>query len=188
MKKSFGAKTMIYPAPVWCIGTYDNEEKPNIMTIAWGGICCSNPPCVTISIRKSRYTYKNIMENNAYTVNVPSEKYVKEADYFGIVSGSDVNKLEKTGLTPVKSELVHAPYVREFPMNLECKVVHFYDLGAHTHFVGEIMDVKVDDNLLDADGKPDIEMIRPLIYSPEANVYSGVGTIIGKAFSVGKMF
>ncbi|MDM8538750.1 flavin reductase, partial [Desulfobacterales bacterium HSG17] len=120
--------------------------------------------------------------------NVASEKYVKEADYFGIVSGSKVNKFEKTGLTPVKGEFVNAPYVKEFPMNLECKVVHSYDLGAHTHIVGEIMDVKVDDDLLDVDGKPDIEKIRPVIYSPEANVYSGVGTVIGKAFSIGKVF
>jgi len=188
MKKSFGPKTLIYPTPVWCIGTYDNEEKPNIMTIAWGGICCSEPPCVTISIRKSRYTYKCIIEHNAYTVNVPSEKYVKEADYFGIVSGSEINKFEKTGLTPVKSDLVNAPYVREFPMNLECRVIHSYDLGAHTHFVGEIIDVKVDEDLLDTDGKPDVEMIRPFVYSPETNVYSKIGATIGRAFSIGRIF
>lgn len=188
MKKSFGAKTLIYPTPVWCVGTYDKEDNPNIMTIAWGGICCSKPPCVTVSIRKSRHTFQNIMEHNVYTVNVPSEKYVQEADYFGIASGKDVDKFEKTGLTPVKSEMVNAPYVKEFPMILECRVVHSYDLGAHTHFVGEIIDVKVDDNMLDTDGNPDMELIKPVIYSPGTNMYSGVGTTVGKAFSIGKKF
>ena len=87
MKKSFGANTLIFPAPVWCVGSYDKNGNPNIMTIAFGGICCSKPPCVTISLRKATYTYGNIMERGAYTLSVPSEAYVKEADYFGIVSG-----------------------------------------------------------------------------------------------------
>ena len=92
------------------------------MTIAWGGICCSKPPCVTISLRKATYTYGNIMERQAYTVSVPSVRYVREADYFGIASGRNVNKFSKTGLTPVRSEMVDAPYVVEFPMILECNL------------------------------------------------------------------
>jgi len=79
MKKSLGAKTLIYPNPVWVIGTYDNERKPNVSTIAWGGICCSDPPCVAISLRKATYSYGNIIERKAFTVNVPSEKYIREA-------------------------------------------------------------------------------------------------------------
>src|SRR5210317_1559457 len=116
MKKSFGAKTMIFPTPVWCVGSYDANGNPNVMTIAWGGICCSKPPCVTISLRKATYTYGNIMDRQAYTLNVPSDQYVQEADYFGIASGRNCNKFEQTGLTPVKSELIDAPYVGEFPM------------------------------------------------------------------------
>jgi len=105
MKKSFGAKTLIFPAPVWCVGSYDTSGKPNIMTIAWGGICCSKPPCVTISLRKATYTYGNIMERKAFTLNVPSEQYVQEADYFGIASGRDVDKFKETGLTAVPVNL-----------------------------------------------------------------------------------
>lgn len=186
MKKSFGAKTLIYPTPVWCVGTYDAQDKPNVMTIAWGGICCSRPPCVTISLRKATYTYGNLMERKAYTLSVPSETHVKEADFFGIASGSKVNKFEKTGLTPVKSEIVDAPYVKEFPMILECKVLHHYEIGLHTQFVGEILDVKVEDGVLDNAGNPDIEKIKPIVYCPEIKQYHGIGLSLAKAFSVGR--
>ena len=186
MKKSFGSKTLIFPAPVWCVGSYDAKGDPNVMTIAWGGICCSRPPCVTISLRKATYTYGNIMEKQAYTLSVPSEFYAKEADYYGMVSGRDVNKFEKTGLTPIRSELVDAPYVEEFPMVLECKVIHVYEIGLHTQFIGEILDVKIDDSLLDDDGKPDIQKIRPVVFSPDVGQYCGIGEIIGKALDIGK--
>ena len=186
MKKSFGAKTLIFPAPVWCVGSYDTNGKPNIMTIAWGGICCSKPPCVTISLRKATYTYGNIMERQAYTLNVPSEKHVQEADYFGIATGRDVDKFKETGLTPVKSELVDAPYIGEFPMVLECKMIHHYEIGLHTHFIGEILDVKIEEAMLTEKGKPDIEKIRPIVFSPEVRQYHSIGKSIGKAFDIGR--
>ena len=84
MKKSFGAKTLIYPTPVWCVGSYDTDGNPNVMTIAWGGICCSQPPCVTISLRKATFTYGNIMARQAYTLRVPSVKHIRDADFFGM--------------------------------------------------------------------------------------------------------
>jgi len=186
MKKSFGAKTLIFPAPVWCVGSYDSKGNPNVMTIAWGGICCSRPPCVTISLRKATYTYGNIMEKQAYTLSVPSETYAKEADYYGMVSGRNVNKFKETGLTPVKSDVVDAPYVGEFPMVLECKVIHVYEIGLHTQFIGEVLDVKIEDSLLTEEGKPDIQKIRPVIFSPDVGKYHGIGECIGSAFDIGK--
>jgi len=186
MKKSFGAKTLLYPTPVWVVGTYDREGRPNVMTIAWGGICCSQPPCVAISLRKATYSYGNIIEKKAFTVNVPSEAQVKEADYFGLVSGKAVDKFSATGLTPVKSDLVDAPYVKEFPLILECRVLHTVEVGLHTQFVGEIVDVKVEESVLNERGLPDIGKIRPVIFSPEMRTYHGVGDFIGEAFSVGK--
>ena len=147
MKKSLGAKTLVYPTPVLVIGTYDNEGNPNAMTAAWEGICCSSPPCVTISVRKATYTYGNLMYKKAFTLNIPSESYVKEADYFGIVSGKKEDKFAKTGLTPVKSDIVDAPYISEFPVNLECKIIHVIEIGLHTQFIGEVMDVKIDDTI-----------------------------------------
>ncbi|MHC1741934.1 MAG: flavin reductase family protein [Syntrophobacteraceae bacterium] len=188
MKKSFGSKTLIYPTPVWCVGSYDRDGKPNVMTIAWGGICCSKPCCVTISLRKATYTFDCIMERQAYTLNVPSERHVKEADYFGMASGRSVDKFAATGLTPVKSDLVDAPYIKEFPMVLECKVVHTFELGLHTQFVGEVVDVKVDEELLDANGLPDMQRIAPVVFAPEARGYFGVGNLLGMGFSIGKAF
>jgi len=186
MKQSLGAKTLIVPTPVWCVGSYDKEGKPNVMTIAWGGICCSKPPCVTISLRKATYTYGNIMERQAYTLSVPSEKYIKEADYFGLVSGRSVDKFRETGLIPQRSHLVDAPYVKEFPMILECKVIHHFEIGLHTQFVGEILDTRVDESLLNEEGKPDIEKIRPLVFSPGVQQYHGIGHYLGNAFNIGK--
>jgi len=186
MKKSLGAKTLIFPAPVWCVGSYDSKGNANVMTIAWGGICCSRPPCVTISLRKATYTYGNIMKKQVYTLSVPSETYAKEADYFGMASGRDVDKFKITGLTPVKSELVDAPYVGEFPMVLECRVIHVYEIGLHTQFIGEVLDVKIEDELLNEAGKADIQNIRPVVFSPDVGQYHGVGNMIGKAFDIGK--
>jgi flavin reductase (DIM6/NTAB) family NADH-FMN oxidoreductase RutF len=186
MKRSFGAKTLIIPTPVWCVGSYDADGKANVMTIAWGGICCSVPPCVTVSLRKATYTYDNIIQRQAYTLSVPSEQYIKEADYFGMASGKDTDKFKESGLTPVRSGLVDAPYVSEFPMVLECRVIHYYEIGLHTHFVGEILDVKIDEAVLGDDGRPYVEKIRPLVFDPGARRYYRVGVCVGNAFEVGK--
>jgi len=186
MKKSIGAKTIIYPIPILVVGTYDKAGKPNVMTAAWGGICCSSPPCVAVSLRKATYSYGNIVERKAFTINIPSETYVKEIDYFGIVSGKNKDKFSATGLTPVKSDLVDAPYVKEFPFALECRLLHTIEIGLHTQFIGEIMDIKADESMLDENGSLDIEKIKPILFAPESRTYYRVGQYLGKAFSIGK--
>ena len=185
MKKSIGAKSVVYPTPVFVVGTYDSEEKPNVMTAAWGGICCSAPPCVSISLREATYTYRNILERKAFTISIPSEKYVKEADYFGMASGKDVDKFSATGLTPVKSEVVDAPYVNEFPFVLECELLRSVEIGGHTQFIGQIKDIKMDEDII-KDGGPLIEKIKPLILSIDNMSYYGVGKYVAKAFSIGR--
>ena len=185
MKKSLGPRTIIYPTPALVIGTYDKNGKPNAMTAAWAGICCSKPPCVAVSVRKSRHTYDSIVERKAFTANVPSEKYVKQVDYFGIASGKKKDKFADTHLTPVKSDLVDAPYIEEFPLILECRLVHTFELGMHTQFIGEIQDIKADEAILSSEGEPDIEKARPIIYAPENGRYYGIGMSLGKAFSIG---
>jgi len=186
MKKSIGARTIIYPASILVIGTYDREGKSNVMTAAWGGICCSSPPCVAVALRKATYTYGNIVVQQEFTINIPSESHVKEADYFGIVSGKSENKFAQAGLTPVKAETVNAPYVKEFPLILECKVIHTIEIGLHTQFVGQILDVKVDEEYLTPKGYPDIEKIKPFLFAVEASGYYGLGPYLGDAFSVGR--
>ncbi len=185
MKKSIGARTIFYPTPVMVVGSYDKAGKANVMTVAWTGICCSKPPCVAVSLRKATYTYGNIIERRAFTINVPSEAYIKEVDYFGIASGKKEDKFTVSRLTPVKSNLVDAPYIKEFPFVLECKLLHTIAIGLHTQFIGEIMDIKAEDSMLGPKGIPDIEKVKPLIYAPEIRKYYGLGNFLGKAFSIG---
>jgi len=144
MKKSISANTIVPATPVWAIGTFGNDNKPNVMTAAWAGVCCSKPPCICVSLRKATSTHGNIMKRKAFTVSIPSEKYVKEADFFGMNSARDVDKFSATGLTAEKSDVVDAPYVKEFPLILECKVIQIVEIGLHTEFIGEVIDVKAD--------------------------------------------
>jgi len=181
MKKSLGANTIVYPTPVFIIGTYDKNCKPNVMAVAWGGICCSKPPCVAISLRKATYTYGNLMERKAFTISLPSEIHVKEADYFGIASGRNVNKFEKTGLTPTKSDIVDAPYIEEFPFVMECDVINTIEIGLHTQFIG-----KADESIIDKDGSLIIEKLQPIIYATKNQAYYSFGKNIADAFSIGK--
>ena len=186
MKKSLGAQTLAVPTPVWLVGSYDKSGKPNIATIAWGGICCSDPPAVTISLRKSRHSYDAILERKAFTVNVPSEALVCQADYAGMVSGRDADKFGVAGFTPTRSDLVDAPYISEFPLVLECRLIRTVDLGVHTQFIGEIIDVKAEEGVLDDQGQIDAAKVQPVIYSPASRTYYGLGQVIGKGFEIGK--
>ncbi len=186
MKQSIGARALIVPTPVWVVGTYDQKGKPNVMTAAWGGICCSKPPCVAIAVQKIRYTYTNLKERNAFTICVPSVQHAKETDYFGITSGKKSDKFAATGLTPTKSNIVDAPYVEEFPLALECKLIHSLELGLHTLFIGEVLDIKADKDILGEKGLPDMHKFKPIIYNPEIRTYYAVGEYLGKAFSIGK--
>jgi flavin reductase (DIM6/NTAB) family NADH-FMN oxidoreductase RutF len=186
MKRSIGAKTVLYPAPVLVVGTYDAEGRPDVSTAAWGGICCSKPPCVSVSFRAATMAHGNILARKAFTVSVPSTEYVREADYFGVVSGRDADKFAATGLTPARSTLVDAPYVVEFPLVLECKVVEVHELGLHTQFIGEILDVKVEEGCFDEAGDIDAGRVAPFHYAFLDGHYYGGATRIAKAHSVGR--
>lgn len=167
------------------VGTYDQAGKPNLMNAAWGGICCSDPPCVAVSLRKARHSYDSIVARKAFTVGIACEAKMMEADYVGISSGRDSDKFAIAGLTHVRSELVDAPYAEEFPVVLECRLLHTLEIGLHTQFVGEIVDVKADQNTLSEDGLPDILKIKPLVYDTAHKGYHAVGPMLGRAFSIG---
>jgi flavin reductase (DIM6/NTAB) family NADH-FMN oxidoreductase RutF len=188
MKKSIGAKTQLFPTPVLMVGTYDKAGKPNLMNAAWGGICCSQPPCVAVSLRKATYSYNGIVERKAFTVGIACQSKMTEADYCGIASGRDVNKFDATGLTAVRSEIVDAPYAEEFPVVLECRLLHIIEIGLHTQFIGEIIDVKGDEEVFSEDGQLDIMKIQPLIFDTSHKGYHGVTSCIGRAFAAGKEF
>lgn len=186
MKKSLGAKALVYPTPVFIVCTYDEFNKPNAMNVAWGGLCCSSPPCVAVSLRKATYSYQNILKRKSFTINIPSETHIRQADHFGIVSGKTEDKFSTTGLTPVKGEFVDAPYIEEFPFILECKLFQTVEIGMHTQFIGEIIDAKADESVMGEDGNPQVEKIRPPLYVPGSRTYYGIGQYLGKAFSIGK--
>lgn len=188
MKKSIGPKTIIFPTPALVVATYDKNGKANAMTAAWGGICCSNPPCIAVSLLSSRYTYENIIEKRCFTINIAAETQVKSVDYFGIASGKTADKFAVTGLTPVKSDLVDAPFIKEYPLIIECRLLKTLEIGSHTQFVGEVLDVKADEAVLTEDGWPDIEKVLPVCFSPTKVSYFGIGRKLGKAYSIGKEF
>ena len=187
MKESLGNKTLT-PSPVWIVGSYDKEGKANGMAVAWAGICCSDPPAVMVALRKATYTYGNVLERKAFTVSIPSEGQIKEADYFGMISGKKTDKFADTGLTAKKSDLVDAPYIEEFPLVVECRLIHHFEIGLHTMFVGQIIDVKAEDSILGKTDLINMAAFKPAWYFPADCKYYGTGGELGKGFDAGKAF
>jgi flavin reductase (DIM6/NTAB) family NADH-FMN oxidoreductase RutF len=188
VKKSIGVKELAFPAPAFVIGTYDDKGVPNGVTLAWSGIVSSGPASIGISVRPGRYSYKSLMDRRAFTVNFATEKYLAEMDYFGIASGRDVNKFERTGLTAVRGDSVDAPYILEFPVNIECEVTNTVELGVHTLFIGAVRDVKVNEDALDASGRVDIGAAGVLTFDMTSGSYLKPGAFAGKAFGAGAKF
>lgn len=188
MKRSLGAQTLLYPFPAFLIGTYDAEGKHNIMTAAWGGICCSEPPLAQVSIRKERWTHDAILARGAFTINIPPAAMAAQTDYAGIASGRKTDKFAELSFTPVRGEFVDAPYVAECPVVVELALHSSLNLGAHVMFIGEIKDVKVNGDCLDEQGKPVLEKIDPLLYDGGSRRYYRAGGIVGNAFADGKTF
>jgi flavin reductase (DIM6/NTAB) family NADH-FMN oxidoreductase RutF len=187
-KRSIGPQTALGVHPVLVVGSYDDAGRPNAMVVAWGGICSSAPPSVAVSVRHAPHTHAGIAARKAFTVSVPSEAHLAEADLFGIASGRDLDKFEATGLTPVRAEHVDAPYVGEFPLVLECRLIATVELGSHTQFVGEIVDVKVNEDCFGENGRPDLDRIRPFLYDGFGSGYHAAGPRVGDAFSAGRRF
>lgn len=188
MKESLGANTLVYPTPVWVIGSYNEDGSANAMTAAWGGVCCSKPPCVAVSLREATLTHGNIMRTKAFTVHIGTEKMVEETDYFGISTGRVTDKLADTGLTASHSDVVEAPLIEEFPLILECRLQQVVEVGLHTQFIGEIIDVKAEKAILGDKNLPDVDLLRPLVFSPVLRKYHGIGKLVGQAFQIGKKF
>jgi flavin reductase (DIM6/NTAB) family NADH-FMN oxidoreductase RutF len=178
-KTPIGARTATIPTPVWVIGSYDKEGRPNMMTSSWVGICSSKPPALMTCLRKATYSHGNIMDKKAFTVNIASESLARFAAYVGRVSGRDTKKFKETGLTPVKSTLVDAPYIQEFPLVAECRVINIVEVGSHTMFIGEIMDIKADPSILGTRDYPDLEKLKPFVFSPGASRFYSIGPSLG---------
>jgi flavin reductase (DIM6/NTAB) family NADH-FMN oxidoreductase RutF len=186
MKRSLGANTITFPLPAYLVGSYDHDGRPNIMTAAWGGICNSEPPCLAVSIRPGRWTYAAIMERRAFTVSIPPARLTAEADFAGMTSGRDMDKFGRAGLTPVRSEVVDAPYVGECPVVIELTLHKTVELGSHVQFIGRIVDVKANADCVNAGGKLDIDLVDPVLFDTAGRAYHAVGPVTGTAWTAGK--
>jgi flavin reductase (DIM6/NTAB) family NADH-FMN oxidoreductase RutF len=185
-KKSFKPGNMLAPVPaalVSCGGT--QGWKPNLITIAWTGSICSDPPMLSISIRPERYSYGIIQATKEFVVNIPSQAQAKITDWCGMKSGRNVDKFSETGLTPAPALTVECPIVLECPINIECKIQQTLHLGSHTLFLTEVMAVQASSNLLDARGKLRLEKAGLLAFA--VGQYFALGRCLGRfGFSVKK--
>lgn len=149
--------TMLYPVPAVMITSIDKEGHPNICTVAWTGTVCSEPPMLSISLRKATHSYGLILQSREFVVNIPSVDQIRATDYCGVVSGRDVDKFAQARLTPGEAKTVRAPIIMECPINIECHVKKVLELGLHTMFVAEITSVQVSKRLIDRSGRFAIE-------------------------------
>ena len=157
-KQSWKPGNVLWPVPVVlvsCGGTRD--WKPNLITIAWAGSVCSDPPMLSISVRPERYSHAIIQATREFVVNIPSPRQAKVVDWCGTVSGRNVDKFADTGLTPAKALKVQCPIITECLLNIECRVQKFLKLGSHTMFVAEVVAVQVSSTLLDTKGRLRLE-------------------------------
>lgn len=184
-KISFKPGNMLYPLPAVMVSVADKDGNKNIITIAWAGTVCTNPPMVGISVRPSRHSYHMIMETGEFVINLTTEELAYAADYCGVRSGRDVDKWKELKLTPVKSDVVKAPCIAESPVNIECRVTSVEKLGSHDLFVAEVVAVHVDDRYMDGNGTFHLADARPVVYSHGG--YYTLGKKLGKfGYSVQK--
>jgi len=156
----------LYPLPValvTCCDVFGN--KPNIITIAWCGVVCSKPPIISISVRPSRHSHKLIEESKEFAVNIPSSSLLKKVDLCGISSGKDVDKFKDYRLTKLKSNKIKSPIIKECPVNIECKLKETLHLGSHDLFLGEVVAVSVDADIVGDGGKIDFRKADPVVFN-----------------------
>jgi len=179
MKKiSKKPSTALFPIPTVLVTVQEAGGVPNIITIAWTGVLCSNPPTVYIGVQPIRYSYPIIKKSMQYVINIPSDDLTKAVDYCGVVSGLEIDKFKETGLTPIPAKHVNAPLIEECPVNIECSVTNVLSLGSHDAFIAEVLAVHYSENTLKENGVPDLDEIRP--YSYCLGEYRGVNINLGK--------
>lgn len=170
---------MLYPLPAVMVSVGDKEGNTNIITIAWTGTICTNPPMLYISVRPERYSYDMIKESGEFVVNLTTKELTHATDFCGVKSGRDLDKWEKTGLTKGKAtELEFAPIIEESPVNIECKVENIVPLGSHHMFIARVVNVQVSEEHLDENGKFHLNKTGLVAYSH--GQYLQTGPKLGK--------
>lgn len=156
---------MLYPVPAVMVSCGRPQEKPNIITVAWAGTVCTNPPMLSVSVRPERYSYDIIKDTGEFVVNLVTKDLVRATDYCGVRSGRDVDKYRETGLTPLASRNVSCPGIAESPVNIECKVREILPLGSHHMFLSEVVSVTVEESYLNKKGKFELNKSGLVTYS-----------------------
>ncbi|MCX7745694.1 MAG: flavin reductase family protein [Clostridia bacterium] len=165
MKQVWKPSTILNPVPVVMVTCADETGKPNIITIAWAGTVNSQPPMVSISVRKERYSYELIKAKGEFVINLVNQKLAFAADFCGVKSGKDLDKFEATGLTAEKASQISVPLIKESPINIECVVRNVMELGSHDLFIAEVVAVNVKEKLLDEKGKLHMDKAGLICYS-----------------------
>ncbi|MBO4213562.1 MAG: flavin reductase family protein [Lachnospiraceae bacterium] len=145
----FKPGNMLYPLPVVMVSTGSDSIRPNIITVAWAGTICSNPPMLSISVTKERFSHNIIRDTGEFVVNLVTEELIRACDYCGVKSGRDVDKFKEMNLTAAPSKEVKAPQIKESPVSIECKVREIKELGSHDMFIAEVVNVRVNDKYMD---------------------------------------
>lgn len=176
-KQKWKPGNMVYPLPAVLVSCGDKAGNINVMTAAWTGTICSDPPMVYVSVRKERYSHYMIQETGEYVINLTTEKLAWAADFCGVRSGRDMDKFKEMKLTPVQGELEYAPMVAESPVSIECRVTNVMELGSHDMFMAEVTAVYADEQYMDEKGTFHLEKAAPLVYSH--GQYYGLGRHLG---------
>lgn len=176
-KRQFKPGNLLYPVPAVLVSTADKDGNSNLITVAWAGTICSDPPMLSISVRPERYSYHMIRETGEFVVNLTTEELVRAVDFCGVKSGRDTDKWKETGLTPEKASVVNVPLVRQSPVNLECRVLRVDELGSHHMFIAQVVAVDVDEKYMDEKDQFHLSAAKPLAYSHGR--YYGLGECLG---------
>ena len=177
-KEEWRPGNMLYPLPAVMVSCGRENEKPNIITVAWAGTVCSSPAMVSISVRKERYSHDIIRDTGEFVINLVNRKLLRATDWCGVKSGRDVDKYKEMHLTVQESRKIKAPGILESPVNIECKVRQVLELGSHDMFVAEVMSVTVDDAYMDKNGRFDLNAADLIAYSH--GEYFTLGEKVGK--------
>lgn len=184
-KQSWKPGNMLYPVPAVMVSCQRENEKPNIITVAWAGTICTNPAMLSISVRPERYSYNIIKETKEFVVNLVTSDLAYATDYCGVKSGRDVDKFKEMNLHKSISKVVKAPGIEESPVNIECRVVEIKELGSHHIFIAEVVSVNIDDKYMDKTGKFNLNKAGLVSYSH--GEYFELGKKLGKfGYSVAK--
>ncbi|MEL7562550.1 flavin reductase family protein [Dehalogenimonas sp. 4OHTPN] len=182
-KLKLGPQALLYPMPAFLVGSL-TAGKANFITVAWGGIACGDPPMVSIAIRHTRHSLKGIMENKAFSVNIPDASLVRETDYCGIVSGAKTDKAAACRFRVFYGKQPGAPLIEQCPLNLECELHTTVNLGSHLLVIGRITECHISEECLTS-GRADVNKINPIVYTTGQAQYQALGQFLGKAFSIG---